>query len=92
MDLLGAALSSLASLLFLTLVVAAVIKAFQIASTLTEVKDLLADIKRNTNAHSLGGPLTSSPMSVESADNLLRAVAEMDHPVPPAPIELEPKN
>ena len=93
MEYLGAALSSVASILFFTLVVAGVAKAFQIASTLSEMKELLADIKRNTNSHSLAGPLPSSPSPSEySAESLLRAVAEMDHPVPPAATELEPKN
>ncbi len=90
MEFAGAALSSVASILFLALVIAGVAKTFQIATSLSEIKDLLADIKRNTNSQSLAGPSPSTPISsVETAENLLRAVAEMDHPVPPPAIELE---
>ncbi len=85
MDFAGAALSSVASILFLTLVIAGVAKIFQMATSLSEIKDLLADIKRNTNSQSFAGP-SSDPAasSAAAAENLLRAVAEMDHPVPPA--------
>ena len=106
MDFLGAALSSVASILFLTMVVAGVYKLFQVASLLSDTKDLLADIKRNTNPHSLAVPMSSpaysshqasssmsspmsSPMSSMEADNLLRAVSELDHPVPPAVVDVE---
>jgi hypothetical protein len=99
MELLGAALSSVASIIFFTLVAACTFKAFQIASTLSEMKDLLADIKRNTNNHAFAEPsssavlLSPSVSSLDSADNLLRAVsAELDHPVPPAGTQLEHKS
>jgi hypothetical protein len=89
MDFLGAALSSLASIFFFTLVGAGVVKTFQIATTLTEIKDLLADLKRTAS-----GPAPLVPFATtESAENLLRAVsAELDHPAPSAPIEIEHKN
>ena len=92
MDFLGAVLANVASMVFLILVAAGVMKAFQIGSTLNEMKDLLADIKRNTTIRATDGPLSSAQMSIESADNLLRAVSEMDHPVPPVPIELSHKS
>ena len=78
MDFIGAGLSSLASILIFALVAAAVAKAFQIASTLTEIKELLADIKRNTDTNVPTVPFATT----ESAESLLRAVsAELDHPV-----------
>ena len=83
MDFLGAALSSVASILFLCLVSVGVAKAFQVASTLSEIKGLLADIKRNTTSHVPTGPLSAAPMSLDSAEDVLRAVADLDHPVPP---------
>ena len=99
MELLGAALSSVASIIFFTMVAACTFKAFHIASTLSEMKELLADIKRNTNNHAFAEPpstaVLSSPTvsSLDSAENLLRAVtAELDHPVPPARTELERKS
>jgi hypothetical protein len=91
MELIGSALSGLASIFFFVLVAAGAVKVFQIASTLSEIKDLLADIKRNTAGPAPAGPFSSAQIaSTESAESLLRAVsAELDHPVPPTPIELE---
>jgi hypothetical protein len=78
MDFIGAGLSSLASILIFALVAASVAKAFQIASTLTEIKELLADIKRNTDTQTPAVPFATT----ESAESLLRAVsAELDHPI-----------
>jgi len=86
MEFLGAALSSVASMLFLTMVVAGVYKLFQVATLLSEMKDLLLDIKRNTNSQPLATPPStpfSGPITLESAENLLRAVSELDHLTPP---------
>ena len=79
MDFLGAALSSVASILFLCLVAVGVAKVFQIAGTLSEIKELLGDIKRNTS-HVAAGPLPGQPMSLESAEDLLRAVSDLARP------------
>jgi hypothetical protein len=71
-------LSSLASILIFALVAAGVAKTFQIAGTLSEIKELLADIKRNTDTQAPTVPFATT----ESAESLLRAVsAELDHPV-----------
>jgi hypothetical protein len=83
MDFVGAALSSITSLLFLTMVLAGVIKLFQVATLLSEMKDLLLDIKRNTSGHVPPTPPSSGPITLESAENLLRAVADLDHLTPP---------
>jgi len=86
MDFLGAGLANLAGIMILALAAAAVAKAFQIAGTLSEIKELLGDIKRNTDTHHTAAPFPST----ESAENLLRAVsAELDHPVTPPSVELE---
>jgi len=86
MDFVGAGLANLAGILIFALVAAGVAKVFQMASTLSEIKELLTDIKRNSDTHAPGSPFAS----VESAESLLRAVsAELDHPVPPSAIELE---
>jgi hypothetical protein len=86
MDFVGAGLSNLASILIFALVAAGVAKVFQIAGTLSEIKDLLTDIKRNTDTQAPTHPFAST----ESAESLLRAVsAELDHPVPPAAIDFE---
>ena len=83
MDFLAAGLANLAGILVFALAAAAVAKAFQIATTLTEIKELLSDIKRNTDTHAPAAPF--SPFaSTESAESLIRAVsAELDHPVTP---------
>jgi len=82
----GAGLANFAGIIIFALAAAGVAKAFQIAGTLSEIKELLADIKRNTDTHAPTSPFAS----VESAESLLRAVsAELDHPVPPSAIELE---
>jgi len=78
MDFIGAGLANLAGILIFAIVAAGVAKAFQIAGTLSEIKELLADIKRNTDTHTPTVPFATT----ESAENLLRAVsAELDHPV-----------
>jgi type II secretory pathway component PulM len=96
MELLGAALSTVASLIFFTLVATCAYKAFQIATTLSEMKDLLADIKRNTNDHTPAVPVAVTPqvtpMSLDTAEHLLRAVSELDHPTPPVTVNLEHKS
>src|ERR1700674_2049647 len=51
MDILGAGLANLASIMIFALVAAGVAKVFQIATTLSEMKELLGDIKRNTDSH-----------------------------------------
>ena len=87
MDIIGAGLSNIAGILIFALVAAGVAKAFAIASTLSEIKELLVDIKRNTDSHAPGAPFATT----ESAESLLRAVsAELDHPV--TPVELEQKS
>jgi hypothetical protein len=86
MDFVGAGLANLAGIVIFALVAAGVAKVFQIGGTLSEIKELLADIKRNTDTHAPASQFAS----VESAESLLRAVsAELDHPVPPPAIELE---
>ena len=82
MDIIAGGLANLTGILFLALAAITVAKAFQIAGTLSEIKELLADIKRNTNNDA---PITATFATTESAENLLRAVsAELDHPVPAA--------
>jgi len=89
MDFLGAGLANIAGILIFALVAAGIAKVFSIATTLSEIKDLLTDIKRRTDP-----AMPTSPFStVESAESLLRMVsAELEHPVPPAVIEVEPKH
>ena len=89
MDFLGAVLANIAGILIFALVAAGIAKVFSIATTLSEIKDLLTDIKRRTDP-----AMPTSPFAtVESAESLLRMVsAELEHPVPPAVIEVEPKH
>ena len=89
MDFLGAGLANMAGILVFALVAAAVAKVFSIAGTLSEIKDLLTDVKRRTDPAIPMSPFATT----ESAESLLRMVsAELEHPVPPAVIEVEPKH
>ncbi|HEY2846012.1 MAG TPA: hypothetical protein VGJ09_20285 [Bryobacteraceae bacterium] len=85
MDFIGAGLANLAGIMIFALVAAGVAKTFQIAGTLSEIKDLLTDIKRNSDPAITAPPFAST----ESAENLLRMVsAELEHPI----AELEHKS
>jgi len=89
MDFIGAGLANLAGILIFAVVDAGVAKLFQVAGTLQEIKEILIDIKRNTDTHIPATPFATT----ESAESLLRAVsAELDHPVPPSAIGFDPKN
>jgi hypothetical protein len=67
------ALGNLIGVLAVVVVVAGVMKIFQIASTLHEVKELLGDIKRNMD-HTPQGPYT------QSGDEMLRALSDAHEP------------
>lgn len=69
-DLLGAG----TTLVMFALVVAGVMKLFQLASDVRDMKDVLQDIRRNTQQHaapSLGAPAASG---VPTPEELVRAV------------------
>ena len=86
MEFVGAGLSNIAAILVFAVVAAGVAKAFQIAGTLAEIKDLLADIKRRSDPTMPASPFATT----ESAESLLRMVsAELEHPVPPAQTGIE---
>ena len=86
MDFLGAGLANMAGLLIFALVAAGVAKIFSIASTLSEIKDLLRDIKRNSDPAMPTSPFATT----EAAESLLRMVsAELEHPIPPPVTEVE---
>jgi hypothetical protein len=97
-------LSSIVSIVSFAIFVAGVMKVFQMANTLTEIKDLLTAIKINAPIHpAMGpamGPAIGTPVgvpaplpSVASGEDMLRAaLSEMDHPVNPTSIELGNKS
>jgi hypothetical protein len=73
--------SAFGSLVVYGLVIAAVYKLFQIATDLTEIKDALQEIKRNTqDAHAPPGWTSASKQS--SPESLMRALVapSPDHP------------
>jgi flagellar motor component MotA len=77
MDFMGG-MSSIISLISFMIVAFGVMKIFQMATTLTEIKDLLTALKRN------------APIQAQSGEEMLRALSmELDHPVPPAAIDVE---
>jgi hypothetical protein len=74
-------LSSVMSIFFYAIIVAAVWKIFQIATELGEIKTILADIRRNA-ASPIAKPVPSpvpGPISLESAEALLRQVGAESH-------------
>jgi hypothetical protein len=95
MDFLGGLSSGILSILSFALFAACVLKVFQIAATLTEIKDLLKTTRAHASIQGLaGGPMaTQVPVpSAQSGEEMLRALSlELDHPVNPTSIELGKK-
>ncbi len=95
MDYMGG-LSSIVSIVSFVIFAAGVMKLFQMANTLSEIKDVLTAIKLNAPIHpAIGAPMgASAPLpSVASGEEMLRAaLSELDHPVNPTSIELGNKN
>jgi len=88
-----AIMSGVITVFFYAMVIAAVWKLFLIATDLGEIKTLLADIRRNTAGSAPAAvvpaapvasapappPVLAGPISLESAEALLREVAEEEH-------------
>jgi hypothetical protein len=93
MDYMGG-LSSIVSIVSFVIFAAGVMKVFQMAATLSEIKDLLTAIKLNAPIHPAIGPAVGpAAPSVPSGEDMLRAaLSEMDHPVNPTSIELGQKS
>ncbi len=91
MDYMGG-LSSIVSIVSFVIFAAGVMKVFQMATTLSEIKDVLTAIKLNAPIHPpIGAPATVP--SVQSGEDMLRAaLSELDHPVSPTSIELGNKS
>jgi len=73
--------SSVFTFVVYALIFAGVYKIFQMSTELGEIKDLLRDIRRNTDHH-LNPPAASeqSPPS-QSPDDLLRALRDQNYPL-----------
>ena len=98
MDYMGG-LSSIVSIVSFVVFVAGVMKVFQMATTLNEIKDVLTSIQHNASMnHPAGSPIAppASVPIVQSGEEMLRALSmELDHPVPavnPTSIELGNKS
>ena len=74
------AVSSVMSIVVYSLLLFGAFKVVQIATELSEIKELLKDIKRNTEDNS---PTALS--AVRSPENLMRAVAAATYPPPDYP-------
>jgi hypothetical protein len=92
-------ISSVVSLLSITLFVAAVLKVFQMAATLTEIKDLLISLKTKAPVQApIAAPIapTGIPAAFaagQSGEEMLRALSlELDQPLNPTSIELGQKS
>jgi len=102
MDYIGG-LSSIISIVSFVIFAAGVMKVFQMATTLIEIKDLLTAIKLNAPIQPVGSaagyPIASSigvpaPLpSAPSGEEMLRAaLSELDHPINPTSVELGNKS
>ena len=95
MDYMGG-LSSIVSIVSFVIFAAGVMKLFQMATTLSEIKDVLTAIKLNAPIHpAIGAPIGApAPLPlVPSGEDMLRAaLSELDHPVNPTTIELGQKS
>jgi hypothetical protein len=95
MDYMGG-LSSIVSIVSFAIFVAGVMKVFQMATTLTEIKDLLTAIKLSAPIHpAVGAPIAAPaplPLAASGEDMLRAALSELDHPVNPTSIELGNKS
>ncbi len=103
MDFMGG-LSSIISIMSFAIFAAGVMKVFQMATTLSEIKDVLTAIKLNAPIRpsvepAIGpavGSLFGAPAPLPSApsgEEMLRAaLSELDHPITPASIELGDKS
>ena len=86
MDIVQVAFSNLVIIIVFCMIAAGVLKVFQVATSLTEIKDLLTDIKRNAQAGGAAAAAVPAPIPyssyTQSGEELMRAVnAEVDHPV-----------
>jgi hypothetical protein len=88
--------SSIISIVSFVIFAAGVMKVFQMATTLSEIKDVLTDIKRNAPIHPTVGSSIGLPAplsSLQSGEEMLRAaLSQIDHPVNPTSIELGNKS
>ena len=97
-------ISTILSILSFTMFAAGVMKVFQMATMLSEIKDILTAIKLNAPIRPTVGPavgpsvgsLFGAPASVTSTpsgEEMLRAaLSELDHPINPTSIELGNKS
>jgi len=96
MDVMGG-LSTVLGLVAFAMFAAGVMKVFQMATTLSEIKDVLTAIKLNAPirpsiASPIGAPATPLPSSLSGEEMLRAALSDLDHPVNPASIELGNKS
>lgn len=77
------ALSGIMTILVYSLILFAVFKIFQIATDLGEIKELLKDIKRNSEDHAVPALATTAYPEAASPGSLLRAVSDASYVPPP---------
>lgn len=92
--------STVVSIVSFAIFVAGVMKVFQMATTLSEIKDLLTSIKLNAPIDPAMRPAVGPGMgtpalrpAIQSGEEMLRAaLSELDHPIEPTSIELGNKS
>jgi len=85
-----AIISSVMTIFFYSIVIAAVWKVFQATSELTEIKKLLADIRHNTSNPVLSAQAVAAPAPAVSAPVVVHAPAPSPQPLPTAPVAVAP--
>ena len=88
-------LSTVLSIMAFAMFAAAIMKIFQIATTLSEIKNLLATSRPVIANPGIAIPVAAPVLqpSSQSGEEMLRAaLSELDHPVNPSSIELGNKN
>jgi len=90
MEMMGAAFANVINIVIFALMVAGVMKIFQVATTLNEIKDVLKDVRRENQI--IAPPVASSPSAMHAAamqdpDALIRALSAEPEALTPTVVD-----
>lgn len=77
--------SGIVTIVVYSLILAGVFKLFQIGTNLSEIKDLLQDLKRNTQDFALTNSIPPAPAPIESPAGLISAISAVRAESEPSP-------